>query len=78
MVHANLVESSPDYSEDIQHLYKAIAKLKKFEKGIILLWLEEKSYQEIADIVGLSEKNISVKLVRIKKKLAKIMSNQNR
>jgi len=61
------------YSEDIKILYKAISKLSKIEKAIILLWLEEKSYREIAQIVGVSGKNVSVKLVRIKKKLAKII-----
>ena len=60
-----------DYSEDIKILYKAISKLSKIEKAIIMLWLEEKAYNEIAEIVGISEKNVSVKLVRSKKKLAK-------
>ena len=62
-----------DYSEDIKILYKAISKLSKIEKAVILLWLEEKTYNEIAQIVGISEKNVSVKLVRSKKKLAKII-----
>lgn len=62
-----------DHSEDIKILYKAISKLNKIEKAIILLWLEEKAYSEIAEIVGITEKNVSVKLVRSKKKLAKII-----
>ena len=65
------VEEVIDYSEDIKILYKAISKLSKIEKAIIMLWLEEKAYSEIAEIVGVSEKNVSVKLVRSKKKLAK-------
>jgi RNA polymerase sigma-70 factor (ECF subfamily) len=60
-----------DYSEDIKILYKAISKLSKIEKAIVMLWLEKKAYSEIAEIVGISEKNVSVKLVRSKKKLAK-------
>ncbi len=62
-----------DYSEDIKILYKAISKLSKIEKAIVMLWLEEKAYSEIAEIVGISEKNVSVKLVRSKKKLAQII-----
>jgi RNA polymerase sigma-70 factor (ECF subfamily) len=62
-----------DYSEDIKILYKAISKLSKIEKAIIMLWLEEKAYSEIAEIVGMSVKNVSVKLVRSKKKLAKLI-----
>jgi len=67
------VEQVDDYSEDIKILYRAISKLSKIEKAIILLWLEEKTYSEIAEIVGISEKNVSVKLVRSKKKLAKLI-----
>jgi RNA polymerase sigma-70 factor (ECF subfamily) len=67
------IEGNIDYSEDIKILYKAISKLSKIEKAVVLLWLEEKTYNEIARIVGISEKNVSVKLVRIKKKLAKII-----
>ena len=60
--------------EDINRLYRAIAKLNDIEKGIILLYLEKKSYIEIGEITGLSEKNISVKIVRIKSKLKKLLS----
>ena len=46
-----------DYlDDDINRLYKAIAKLKDVEKSIILLYLEEKSYKEIGEIIGISEK----------------------
>ena len=44
------------------------------KKGIILLYLEKKTYTEIGEITGLSEKNISVKIVRIKSKLKKLLS----
>jgi RNA polymerase sigma-70 factor, ECF subfamily len=62
-----------DLSEEIKILYNAIGHLKKVEKAIILLWLEEKSYEEIAGTIGISIKNVSVKLVRIKAKLAEII-----
>jgi RNA polymerase sigma-70 factor (ECF subfamily) len=68
-----VIEEAVDYSEDIKILYKAISKLNKIEKAIILLWLDEKSYSEISEIVGISEKNVSVKVVRCKKKLAEII-----
>jgi RNA polymerase sigma-70 factor (ECF subfamily) len=61
-------------SEDIQILYKAISHLRKVEKAIILLWLEEKSYEEIAEAMGITTKNVSVKLVRIRTKLAEIIT----
>jgi len=62
-----------DLSEEIQILYKAISQLRKVEKAIILLWLDEKSYEEIAEAIGISVKNVSVKLVRIRTSLARII-----
>lgn len=61
-------------SEEIQILYRAISELRKVEKAIILLWLEEKSYEEIAETIGITVKNVSVRLVRIRAKLAEIIS----
>ena len=66
---------TPEFSEDVKLLYKAIAQLNKIEKAIILLWLEEHPYQEIAETLGLSANNVSVRLVRIKEKLTKIMQS---
>jgi len=66
-----------DYmNDDTNRLFKAIAKLKDVEKAIVTLYLQEKSYKEIGEIVGISEKNVSVKLVRLKDKLKKLMSNR--
>lgn len=63
----------PDMDEEINRLYQAINKLNDIEIGIIILYLEKNSYAEIGEIVGLSEKNISVRIVRIKAKLKKLM-----
>ena len=46
------------------------------DRSLILLWLENLSYEEIGAIMGISVKNVSVKLVRIREKL-KQMSNKN-
>lgn len=64
-----------DMTAEIKELYRLIHQLKNLERAVILLYLEEKSYQEIADITGLSLSNVAVKLKRIKEKLIK-MSNQ--
>lgn len=53
----------------ISALYQGIDQLKPTERAIILLHLEEKSYKDISEIIGISEKNVSVKLVRIRRKL---------
>ncbi|KPK75726.1 MAG: hypothetical protein AMJ79_10080 [Phycisphaerae bacterium SM23_30] len=64
--------ANTEKSEGIGRLYLAIGQLREFDRAIILLYLEELSYQEIAEITGISENNVSVRLVRIKKKLKEI------
>jgi len=61
--------------ENIREMYKLIHQLKTLERAIILLYLEEKSYQEIADITGLTLNNVAIKLKRIKEKLKKMSEN---
>ena len=68
-------EDADSIDENIDMLYRAIDTLRKLDKAIVLLWLEKKSYAEISSITGLTESNISVKLVRIKEKLRSTLSN---
>jgi len=65
--------SDPFQDESLKLLYQAIKKLSEVDRAIILLYLEEKSYQEIAEIMGLSPTNIGVKINRIKKKLKTLL-----
>ena len=53
----------------IQKLHERINRLGMFDRAIILLWLENMSYEEIGSVVGISEKNVSVRLYRIKEPL---------
>ena len=62
-------------NESVKLLYRTISKLNQIDKAIILLWLEEKNYEEIASIIGITKSNVSVKLVRIKKRL-ELMINE--
>ena len=50
-------------------LHERIGKLQAFDRAVVLLWLEDMSYEEIAQIVGISVKNVSVRLYRIKEQL---------
>ncbi len=50
-------------------LHKRIAKLHPFDRALILLWLEDLPYDEIAAILGITVDNVSVRLVRIREKL---------
>lgn len=58
---------------EIEILHQAIQYLTQVEKAIIILYLDEKSYQEISDIVGISLSNVGVRINRIKAKLEKIV-----
>ena len=56
-------------TKQIQMLHDRISKLGPFDRAIIMLWLENMSYEEIGAIVGISTKNVSVRLYRIKEQL---------
>ncbi|CCZ71304.1 sigma-70 region 2 [Bacteroides sp. CAG:702] len=70
----NLFEDKDEDARQIRRLYDRIHRLKPFDRAIVLLWLENISYEEIGEIVGISAKNVSVRLYRIKEELKK-MSN---
>ena len=70
----NLFEDRDEDTRQVEMLRKRINKLGAFDRAIILLWLENMSYEEIGQVVGISTKNVSVRLFRIKEQL-KNMSN---
>jgi RNA polymerase sigma-70 factor (ECF subfamily) len=70
----NLFEDRDEDTRQVKMLYNRISRLGFFDRAIVLLWLENLSYEEIAAIVGISVKNVSVRLVRIREQL-KNMSN---
>ena len=55
--------------ENLKRIYRQIQKLNLLEKGIILLYLEGKSHEEISEIIGLSKSNVGTRISRIKEKL---------
>jgi len=63
----------PDSIDNNNSLQQAIDKLNDLEKAIMMLYLDEKSYEEMSEIMGLSSSNIGVRINRIKKKLTKII-----
>ena len=70
-----LIEDSQNFSEQsIDQLYRAIRQLSEIDRGVILLYLEEKPYQEIAEIIGSNANNIGVRVKRIKQRLNKILN----
>lgn len=66
----NLFAASKDRdTQQVQQLYNRIHNLSVVDRAIVMLWLENLSYEEIGQIVGISAQNVSVKLVRIKEQL---------
>jgi RNA polymerase sigma-70 factor (ECF subfamily) len=64
------INDSFEKEELLKQLFIAIEHLDKIDKSIVLLFLEEKSYEEISEITGLSKSNVGVRLNRIKTKLS--------
>lgn len=67
--------SSTDDKEKRKSMHLAIDKLSEIEKAIILLYLDERSYEEISTIIGVSVSNVGVRLNRIKNKLSKLIKS---
>ncbi len=68
----NLYEDNDADTRQVKMLYDRISRLAPFDRAIVLLWLEGIAYDEIGQIVGISAKNVSVKLVRIREQLKKL------
>ncbi|NLN95399.1 MAG: sigma-70 family RNA polymerase sigma factor [Bacteroidales bacterium] len=67
----SLPDSRPGFELDerISLLYKYLERLNEMDKALILLVLEDKSYRDMAEILGISETNVATKISRIKKRI---------
>ncbi len=74
--HADIPAEVSDQDErgNVGRLYEAINQLPALDRAIILLFLEQFTYREISGFIGISESNVSVRLVRIKKRLKEILA----
>jgi len=61
--------------ERLLEMYKAIEQLNQIEKAIVMFYLEDKSYEEMEEILGISQGNLRVKMNRIKEKLRNLTKN---
>ena len=62
-------EEDDGKANQLTELYEQISNLFPIDKAIILLWLDEYSYEQIASIIGIERNNVATKLYRIKHKL---------
>jgi RNA polymerase sigma factor (sigma-70 family) len=66
-------DSNNDAKEEQLHqLYSAIEKLTQIEKAVVMLYMEDRSYDEMEDILGINQGNLRVKMNRIKEKLRQL------
>ncbi|TSE10488.1 MULTISPECIES: RNA polymerase sigma factor [Aquimarina] len=74
----NFKIKAEDYDDEVEQqlklMYAAVKQLNDIEKALVFLYLEDKSYREIADTMGISEVNARVKMNRVKTKLKKILN----
>ena len=66
------IQYAADKEAQFQLLYAAIDQLTEVEKALTMLYLEDRSYQEMEEILGISQNNLRVKMNRIRDKLRKI------
>lgn len=64
---------NPGSEERLARLYDAIAQLNEVEKGLVTLFLEDCTYEQMAEVLGLSASNVGVMLHRARKKLFTLM-----
>jgi RNA polymerase sigma-70 factor (ECF subfamily) len=72
---ANAQSEDYDEEERLQQLYGAIEQLNAVEKAIVMLYMEDRPYEEMEEIIGLSQGNLRVKMNRIKEKLRQLTKN---
>ncbi len=65
------------HRDTVEQLYNAIHQLPKTEVALVLLYLDELSYREMAEVLGISESNVGVKLNRAKKALSELMKGES-
>lgn len=65
-------EDSVEKEEQLKLMYTAIDQLSEVERALTMLYLEDRSYQEMEEILGISQNNLRVKMNRIRDKLRKI------
>ena len=68
-------EAQQEPGEQKEQLFEALKKLNDEDKALIALYMEDLSYQEIADITGITENNVCVKLNMVKNKIQQLLKN---
>ena len=70
MAMADIATDDHEHARCLQEMYNLINRLPSLDKAIVLMWLDEKTYQEIAEVTGLTRNNVATRLSRCKQRLA--------
>lgn len=73
----DLLTIDDEDNRQIRMLHDRIYRLRPFDRTVVLLWMEDMSYEEIGQILGISAKNVSVRLFRIKEQLRQMSNPEN-
>ena len=73
--HAIDEATSLQKEEQVKELYNAIERLNQVEKAIVMLYMEDRSYEDMEEILGINQGNLRVKMNRIKDKLKQLTKN---
>jgi RNA polymerase sigma-70 factor, ECF subfamily len=68
-------EENGGRQEELRRLYNAIEQLNQVEKAIVMLYMEDKSYEEMEEILGMTQGNLRVKMNRIRDRLRQLTKN---
>ncbi len=72
---SNVEEMHNDNDEQLNLLYKSIEQLTEIEKAIVMLYMEDYSYEEMEDILGINSGTLRVRMNRVKEKLRQLTKN---
>ena len=73
---SDTTDDTPDLGEQSERLYAAIDRLGDVDRMLVTMYLDERSYHEMAEVIGISESHVGVKLHRIKKSLARSLAEE--
>lgn len=65
----NIAADDNSRDDNLRMLYSLISRLNPVDKALIMMWLDEKSYEEMSDVIGLSKANVATRIHRIKSRL---------
>ncbi len=68
---ADIADCSQEHAYLLRQMYVLISQLDPMDKGIILMWLDSRPYEEIAEVTGLSRANVASRIHRIRQRLVK-------